>query len=342
MESRTPNDKDPQALLEAAGNPGGVAYEIASELIESDVTLESPAEVWEVILPRRGAVETPRWQLNEEAPGRLKELVAERSDEVMALADGLRLRLPDSFPEKDIEALRAANPEDILAAVEPGANETAAKRGQVLAQALEQAEVPLDVPMFFVATDEYKVPVLRADGTPNPEQAKARAVADDLPEGDLTQHQITCGTQVRLGYRVAQEFTVPDVGTFIEYQKEGERDRIVVKPAQIGSEGGTVAGLLAINHVYHALEDAQLVLGTNGQYREKLALQGQLAAIKAGSELAQDPIVFGDEAGLEVPHPDAEGNIVTFTTAARGEVAYIKEVAAAGKVRIEIEEARAA
>lgn len=338
MEQKNPNEQDPQALIESASRYGGVIHEIASELIEPGITLENPAEVWDVILPPREGVEIPRWQLAEDAGDRKKALATENSQRIYDLADRTSLRKSETLTDADIQKLADTDPDTIMAVVEGGANETAAKRGYLLSEALDKANVPIEVPMFYVATEDYKIPVEK-NGAPNKEQDKARAVADGLPEGDLNQFQVTKGTLERLGFSTAGEVRLPGAGTFVEYEKEGERKRIVVKP-EIEGERGTVAGLLAINASgYRELQGASPVLGTNGQYRQKLALQAELAAVKASAEPGQTPQVFGDEAGFEVPFPDANGETIVFKTAARNEVMYLNEFASAGKVQIEIKEA---
>lgn len=339
-------DIEPAAVIEAAARPGGVLYNAATELIEPGYEIQGPAEAYEIIKPESGQA---RWQALEDAPAKKKRFAATHADELYSLADQAGLRQPETITDRDIERIQTAYAEhgSLVVVAEGGANKTAAVRAAELEEALERAGVGKEVPLILLATAEHEIPVMRK-GKPNPEQNVARSLAPDLPPGDLTQIDVTHGVQRRLAYKLVDQQDVPGVGRFTTYRQDRQRDRIVVTPA-IEGDKGTVAGLRAI-HKFIGLEGKQIVMGTNGQYREKVRVQTQLAALREGVHLVDKPVVIGDEAGFEVTYPaphvdqadiDTHADVATetFTTAPRGPNVYLDEAAIAGRLNAQLQAA---
>lgn len=323
---------------ETALAPGGMLHGIAQELVADDRELTTAAEVGDVLLPQKGG-DTPRFELLEDAPQRLKALVGDKEDDIIDLAVGAGLRATESMVRDDLE--RVGPNSRVIE--EAGARNTFVTRADLAEEVMSRRS--LRAPLFKLVAGRV-ITELRPDGTPNPEREIVTKLVGDLDvlstHGDTTHAGVASAILRAQGYQDHDPQVAPGIGMYTRYTREGSRDKVLVKPLS-EAEGGTVAGLTAVDHyldqMEHPYEAGTLsapVIVTNGQYRTKDQLLAREWELRHKRQFGQRPVVFGDEPGRRTMH-----NGMEIATPKRPAALYVPELVIVARCAQKVREAYA-
>lgn len=322
---------------ERALAPGGILHGIAQELV-TDRDLATATEVGDVLLPQKNSG-TPRFELLEDAPQRLKALVGEKEDDIIELAVEAGLRATEAVVLKDLGRV-TTNSRFIE---EAGARNTFVTRANLAEGVMTRRSVP--GPLFKLVSDRV-ITELRPDGTSNPEREIVTGLVGDLDilsaHGDTTHSGVTSAILRAQGYEDHDPQVAPGIGIFTRYTKDGARDKVTVKPLS-AEETGTLAGLTAVDHyldqMEHPYEASTLsapVIVTNGQYRTKDRLLAREWEIRHGRRFGENAVVFGDEPGRRTMHNGKE-----IVTPQRPAALYVPELVIVARCAQRVREAYA-
>ena len=298
----------------------------------------SPKFTYDIILEKPAAGEplSERFVLVEKLTAATRGTVEEHAPAILKLADRLGMRRRGETEDySTIDSSRA------VFIAEGGANKTSVVRRGVAEQAIKAlyGDAAGQVTLYQLGGDR-KVPAARADGSDNPEHKTVRALAGEfLPIGTFTEFDANLATALADGYEIAfisdcntqhdvpEQFQkvfalAPQIKRVVALtHKDGSRPSLVqVQPSGKGLEGG----FDAINAIA-PLEDKQLVIATNGQYRPKDTLQAHAWGRTRNVQMTT-AVTLGDEPGDEYFYQGAP-----IATAARPAAAYVNEIALYGR-----------
>ena len=323
-------------------SPGGVLNLVAQEALREPVDL-APHVAGDIILPPKKAGERmdARWQLLEGASGVIKSSVANHGEAVLDIAVNAGLRRHESLDQTDIARVDL---ERVVPVVEDGANRTSVVRRELLIQALTEAahvrglsldEVSPPITVWQLGSDraiprtrtvvdpatgesnevenaEYKVAV-EIGGSYLPQNVETSELRDSF-----TSFDVSLASAQQAGWRiVGEEASYEGATRLVRLERPGMPSLMLVQPERV--DGTLKDGFRALHRLIN-LEDKQLLVGTNGQYRAKDMLQASQWAGEAGVDLFPT-VAIGDEAGFTVQHAGR-----TLVTAERSPAVYANEL----------------
>jgi len=313
------------AVLEMALRPQGVVGEIALSAVADRQDL-TPDEIADVIMPPKqpGAAYEARWELEANAPERIKQTAGERAEAVFALAEQLGMRKAETLPEGDLARI---NPNIAIFMIEGGANRTSVVRREVAVQAMQKLYGAIIEGQSLYQFGSNRLIPRERNGQPNAEYKVAREIGGDhLPTGDsLTEFDLNMASALQAGYEPIEGLDTTEtlgVDRIVWLSKDGVPQLTLIQPAQQGN--GFKNSFSAMQNILEydgaSIENFQPVLVTNGQYRPKDELQISTWAHEQHITFCDVPIALGDEAGFRVEH---DGN--TITTGGRDPMVYVNE-----------------
>lgn len=341
------------AYLEEQMRLGGFLPSMAARLVEPGTPLATPDDVVavyeHVLKPNHpGNGPRPRGEILSTAPKTLKDMCNEEPNRraILSLAKLLDIRQDETYPARQIEAV-TADPKDVVSYVRMAANYTGAVRPAVAEGALSRIEAARGVSFGDAIIWHFgtarPVPVLRADGTPNPEHAIALKLAPDFLAADLdsTEFENNVASARQAGYVEYDDSADEQVDRFRDIMRRNElglfipmhhatdprRPRRFAIRSNVPGEVRAVADLAVLHQLLPGgLEHKQFIVGENGPYRTSLQLFLEQSAAENGAMYAAEPVVFGDEAGFTVEHRSADGTLLeTIKTADRRPMSYLPE-----------------
>jgi hypothetical protein len=309
----------------------GFFVDIASAKVDVLPENLTPQEVAEVILPepKGSAVLEPRWTLVDkaEAAEPTKTAIAVNGESIISTVEALSLRKLVNG-ERQAEDIKI-DPEKAIFIVEGGANKTSVVRRGVAVKAMHElyGDDLSSKTLYQLGGERIISPtreVSKPDGTKetmaNAEHKTILDLAGDfLPaEGAFTEFDANLATALAEGYEISTTYDTSDDDAVSRKLELTHADTahprlVLIQPAGKGLEAGFDA-------LKSEIEDDQLVISTNGQYREKDVYQAEMWA-KANGIGMLPTISLGDEPGDSFPFGDSEVVVPN-----RPEAAYINEL----------------
>jgi hypothetical protein len=310
----------------------GFFVDIASAKVDVLPENLTPREVAEVILPEPKGSEVlePRWTLVDkaEAAEATKIAIAANGERIISTIEALSLRKLVNG-ERQAETINKIDPEKAIFVVEGGANKTSVVRRGVAVKAMHEVygDNLSSRTLYQLGGERMIAPtreVTKPDGTKetvaNAEHKIIRDLAGDfLPAEDaFTEFDANLATALAEGYEISTTYDTSDNDTIsrkleLTHANSTHPRLVLIQPAGKGLEAG-------FNALKSETEDNQLVISTNGQYREKDMYQAEMWA-KANDIKILSAVAVGDEPGDRFPFLDGEVVVPN-----RPEAAYINEL----------------
>jgi hypothetical protein len=300
-------------LIEEQLKPGGFLFDIASAKVKGLSIEATPEEVSFIIIPglKDGKPAEIRFELVDKANAdqAVKEATVTNSPRIMDFANriGLRRIVDGVRQPEDIDLI---DPVTAIFCVEGGANKTSVVRRGVAIEAMHETY-----------GDDLSNKVLYQFGSDrriknDSEISTIRELAgDNLPEGEFDEFDANVATARADGYElVATEGS----SLFLNMvsQDISKPHLCMVKTTQ---EGGFKEGLSQV--AVDMPSEVQIVISTNGQYREKAKVLTEAFGRQTGVDFSRT-VALGDEPGDEFSFA---GGIVKVP--ARPESAYTNDIA---------------
>lgn len=317
------------AMVEMALRPNGVLFELAQAGLatpEGSAAYDlTPTEAAEILLPTPDGELDPRFELLDNTKAAITEAANQRADQILAFAEQLGMRQPESISDANVSKIDAHN---AIWVVGGAANRTSVVRRQLAIDAMRTV-YPQGVGDKYLYQFASSRPISkhRADGSGNPEHKVALEIAGDfLPDTDITEYDVSLASALQADYRIdTQVYRTRDQAS-VYLTKAGNYPTIhLICPPETAvpkDKSGLEAGLTVLDNLVLIVDEkqhAQVVTSTNGQYRPKE--QRQVARWAANHDVELQPtVVLGDEAGYQVEHNDQ-----TYTTGERKPMAYVLE-----------------
>ncbi|HEY4963468.1 MAG TPA: hypothetical protein VIH90_02100 [Candidatus Saccharimonadales bacterium] len=301
---------------------GGFLRDVAASKVDAIPELATVTDITEIVLPEpaprpeSGVVLEPRWALlvGNEAAAAVKAVNLANSDNILATAVNLGLRkLIDG--QRLPEDVAKIDPERAIFVVEGGGNKTSVVRRGVAIKAMHELYGD-----DLSAVDLYQfgggraIDPVRTDQKPNAEHKTIRDLAGGfLPEGTFTEFEANLATALADGYEISESEDASDDGLIAQkytllHANAGLPRLILIQPTGPRLEE-------ALDGIKSLLDNKQLVIATNGQYREKDLHQAEVWGESRGIDML--PVVsLGDEpgdsfqfAGGEIVVPDRAASV---------------------------------
>lgn len=333
-----PDIKRYEGLISVEFAPGGLVYDIAQRAVETSVEL-LPHEVIGIIVSKRGPKFT-RQDIIESGKKEVMAAVAERAEEVLALATIFDMRRAETFPDAHMSRILPDH-EDTLWYAEEGTPNAAVVRPLIADQGMD---------IKYSESREGQILFLPSSGKPikrqvekvkegkkvtidNPDFKQGHELAGEhLPQGDsFTMFDLRIAIARMRGFELTAnsdsgDLLLPrDTLKVAKLEKPGERTLVAVQPATEGRGSmDSIAAVVSASRAIKGRDPRQLVPVTNGQFRPKNRVQA--AVFAAESKLAlQAAVALGDEPGHEVTY-----NGKPLTTKERQSFAYAVEIGKLG------------
>lgn len=311
---------------------GGFLQDIAATKVEILPENLTPREVAEIILPepKGGEPLEPRWTLVDAAETKepTKIVIAANNEPIINTVKALELRKV-VYGKRQPEDMGKIEREKATFLGESGANKTSIVRRRVAIKAMRElyGDDLSSRTLHQLGGGRVISPtreITQSDGTKktvsNTEHKTIRDLAGEfLPTtGSFTEFDANLATALAEGYEISMIYDPIDAlvvrkieltNTDSVYPK-----LVLIQPA---GKGGLEAGFDAMRPL---IEGRQLVITTNGQYRQKDIYQAGLWAEENGIEMLP-PVALGDEPGDQFPFRDGE-----IVVPNRPEAAYINEL----------------
>ena len=301
------------ALIEDQLRPGGFLFEIASARVNELSPDASPIEVSRIVTPelKNGKPIEIRFELVDRANAdpAVKQVLTENSSQIMDFANKFKLRkIVDGVRQpEDIELI---DPDNAIFCIEGGANKTSVVRRGVAIKAMQEVYGMdlYDKALFQFGSDRKP--------TAESEISTVRELAGDyLKPGEFDEFDANLATAMADGY-VANHSD--ESGNIVMINADISKP--ILHMIKITQVGGFKEGLeKLLKYTPEGLK--QIIVSTNGQYREKIKVSVEAFGRDQGLDLGQT-VALGDEPNDEFGFA---GNIVRVP--ARPESAYTGEIA---------------
>lgn len=311
--------------FELAFFKNGFMNEIALAGLERPIGL-APDEVADVLVPPKGDAEhqTPRWTFIEDAKPATLAAVEHHRDDIMGLAQRLDMRRDESLSDMDKSMI---DPAAAIWVVEGGGNRTAVVRRDLALNSMKEVygiDALVNHRIVQIGTD--RIISAERNGKPNAEYEVAKEISgnffpqDELTEFDLNLASAKADNWRQVGAAFRAKSPNASAQRVIHLSHRGMPELILVQPGKTGGSG-FAAGISAVQSLVGSLDQRQLVVATNGQYRPKDAILANRWADTHKVNMLP-PVIIGDEPGYQVRH--VERDIIT---AERGPMVYVNEMA---------------
>jgi hypothetical protein len=320
-----------QATIEAQLTDGFL-NDVARAKVETLPDDISAAEIADIILPRppTGEILAPRWTLIEKADAlkAVSVVNTQNKEQIYETSRSLGLRFV-AYGARQPERYETIDADRAVFVVEGGANKTSITRRGVAIKAMHEkyGDDLSSKTLYQLGTGRKITPtrtLKQPDGSskegPNAEFNTIRTLADEyLPVGEFTEFEASLATAQADGYVIAEKVNVDgDDTTEKKYVLSHSSDKYAPRLVLIQPSGVELMdGFTALKPI---INGNQLVMATNGQYREKDKYQAEIWALENKIDMLPT-VALGDEPGDMFPYLDGQIEVPN-----RPETAYINDL----------------